>query len=411
MDMTMRKRADQIVAASIRAVQPDDAVARALKGVVFPGRVLLVAAGKAAWQMAKAARDCLGDRIDSGVVVTKYGHVMGPLGNFDCREAGHPVPDENSFSATQAALDLVSNLTETDTVLFLLSGGGSALFEKSLVSGEVLQDITGQLLACGADIVEINTIRKRLSAVKGGRFAECCAPAKVFSIVLSDILGDPLDMIASGPAVPDTTTCAQAEAIAKKYALRLTEEAKACLHTETPKQLTNVTTQITGSVRELCAAAAAECKKLGYEPVLLTDQLCCQAKEAGSFLGTVLRTHHGQEKKLAFLAGGETVVQLTGHGKGGRNQELALAAAPALEGLSGVCVFSVGSDGTDGPTDAAGGYVDGQSNAELTAKGLSVFEVLKENDAYHALERIGGLIVTGPTGTNVNDVAVALVDG
>ncbi len=411
MDMTMRKRADQIVAASIRAVQPDDAVARALKGVVFPGRVLLVAAGKAAWQMAKAARDCLGDRIDSGVVVTKYGHVMGPLGNFDCREAGHPVPDENSFSATQAALDLVSNLTETDTVLFLLSGGGSALFEKSLVSGEVLPDITGQLLACGADIVEMNTIRKRLSAVKGGRFAECCAPAKVFSIVLSDILGDPLDMIASGPAVPDTTTCAQAEAIAKKYALRLTEEAKACLHTETPKQLTNVTTQITGSVRELCAAAAAECKKLGYEPVLLTDQLCCQAKEAGSFLGTVLRTHHGQEKKLAFLAGGETVVQLTGHGKGGRNQELALAAAPALEGLSGVCVFSVGSDGTDGPTDAAGGYVDGQSNAELTAKGLSVFEVLKENDAYHALERIGGLIVTGPTGTNVNDVAVALVDG
>ena len=411
MDMTMRKRADQIVAASIRAVQPDDAVARALKGVVFPGRVLLVAAGKAAWQMAKAARDCLGDRIDNGVVVTKYGHVMGPLGNFDCREAGHPVPDENSFSATQAALDLVSILTETDTVLFLLSGGGSALFEKPLVPGEVLQDITGQLLACGADIVEINTIRKRLSAVKGGRFAECCAPAKVFSIVLSDILGDPLDMIASGPAVPDTTTCAQAEAIAQKYALILTEEAKACLHTETPKQLTNVTTQITGSVRELCAAAAAECKKLGYEPVLLTDQLCCQAKEAGSFLGTVLRTHHGQGRKLAFLAGGETVVQLTGHGKGGRNQELALAAAPALEGLSGVCVFSVGSDGTDGPTDAAGGYVDGQSNAELTAKGLSVFAVLKENDAYHALERIGGLIVTGPTGTNVNDVAVALVDG
>lgn len=411
MDMTMRKRADQIVAASIRAVQPDDAVARALKGVVFPGRVVLVAAGKAAWQMAKAARDCLGDRIDSGVVVTKYGHVMGPLGNFDCREAGHPVPDENSFAATQAALDLVSNLTEEDTVLFLLSGGGSALFEKPLVPGAVLQDITGQLLACGADIVEINTIRKRLSAVKGGRFAESCAPAKVFSIVLSDILGDPLDMIASGPAVPDTSTCAQAEAIAQKYSLHLTEEAKVCLHIETPKQLTNVTTQITGSVRELCAAAAAECKRLGYEPVLLTDQLCCQAKEAGSFLGTVLRTHHSQGKKLAFLAGGETVVQLTGHGKGGRNQELALAAAPALEGLSGVCVFSVGSDGTDGPTDAAGGYVDGQSNGELTAKGLSVFEVLKENDAYHALQSIGGLIITGPTGTNVNDVAVALVDG
>lgn len=411
MDITMRGRADRIVAASIRAVQPDDAVARALKGVRFPGRVVLVAAGKAAWQMAKAARDCLGDRIDSGVVVTKYGHVMGALGNFDCREAGHPVPDANSFAATQAALELVANLTEQDTVLFLLSGGGSALFEKPLVSPEVLQDITGQLLACGADIVEINTIRKRLSAVKGGRFAESCAPAKVFSIVLSDILGDPLDMIASGPAVPDSSTCEQAEAIAKKYALRLTEEARDCLHRETPKHLDNVTTQVTGSVRELCAAAAAECEKMGYEPILLTDRLCCQAKEAGSFLGTILRTHCGQGKKLAFLAGGETVVQLTGQGKGGRNQELALAAAPALEGLPGVCVFSVGSDGTDGPTDAAGGYVDGQSNSALKAAGLDVFDVLKENDAYHALKQIGGLIFTGPTGTNVNDVAVALVDG
>lgn len=411
MDTEMRKQADRIVEAAIRAVQPDDAVARALKGAVFPGRMILVAAGKAAWQMAKAAKDCLGDRIDKGIVITKYGHVKGSLGNLDCREAGHPVPDENSFAATQAALEMVSGLTERDTVLFLLSGGGSALFEKPLVEGAVLQDITGQLLACGADIVEINTIRKRLSAVKGGRFAQACAPAKVFSIVLSDILGDPLDMIASGPAVPDTSTCAQAEAIVQKYDLRLTEEAKALLHQETPKALDNVTTQITGSVRELCAAAAKACRELGYEPVLLTDRLCCQAREAGSFLGTVLRTHWGSGKKLAFLAGGETVVHLTGHGKGGRNQELALAAAPALDGLNGVCVFSVGSDGTDGPTDAAGGYVDGASNKALAEKGLSVFDVLQENDAYHALQAIGGLIVTGPTGTNVNDVAVALVNG
>ena len=411
MDMTMRNRADRIVAAAIRAVQPEDAVKRALKGVDFPGRVLLVAAGKAAWQMAKAARDCLGDRIERGIVITKYGHARGPLGNFDCREAGHPVPDDNSFSAAQVALELVSGLTEGDTVLFLLSGGGSALFEKPLVPGQVLQDITGQLLACGADIVEINTIRKRLSAVKGGRFAQCCAPARVFSVVLSDILGDPLDMIASGPAVPDTTTCAQAQAIARKYNLRLTQEAEALLHRETPKELTNVITQITGSVRELCAAAAVECRNMGYEPILLTDHLCCQAKEAGSFLGTILRTHCGGGRKLAFLAGGETVVKLTGHGKGGRNQELALGAAPALEGLPGVCVFSVGSDGTDGPTDAAGGYVDGTSNRELIARGMSVYDILRENDAYHALRAIGGLIITGPTGTNVNDVAVALVDG
>lgn len=235
MDKMMRGQADRIVEEAIRAVQPDDAVARALKGASFPGKIILVAAGKAAWQMAKAARDCLGDRIDKGIVITKYGHVKGPLGNLDCREAGHPVPDENSFSATQAALDLVSGLTERDTVLFLLSGGGSALFEKPLVDGAVLQDITGQLLACGADIVEMNTIRKRLSAVKGGRFARACAPAKVFSVVLSDILGDPLDMIASGPAVPDTSTCAQAETIVRKYELRLPEEAEALLHKETPK--------------------------------------------------------------------------------------------------------------------------------------------------------------------------------
>ena len=162
MDQSMRKQADAIVSASIRAVQPDEAVGRALRGQTFPGRVVLVAAGKAAWQMAKAAHDCLGSRIEAGVVVTKYGHVMGPIANFDCREAGHPVPDENSFAGTQAALELVEGLTERDTVLFLLSGGGSALFEKPLVPGPVLQDITGQLLACGADIVEINTIRKRL---------------------------------------------------------------------------------------------------------------------------------------------------------------------------------------------------------------------------------------------------------
>lgn len=409
MEKRMRNDADNIVAVSIRAVQPDEAVGRALGGREFPGRVVLVAAGKAAWQMAKAAHECLGDKIDAGVVVTKYDHVKGPIANFDCREAGHPVPDENSFAGTQAALDLVSGLTDRDTVLFLLSGGGSALFEKPLVQGEVLQDITGQLLACGADIVEINTIRKRLSAVKGGRFAQACAPARVFSIVLSDILGDPLDMIASGPACPDTSTCEQAKAIAEKYKLRLTEEVRALLEQETPKALDNVETRITGSVRELCAAAARACREMGYEPVLLTDQLCCQAKEAGSFLSSVLKTHYGSGKNLAFLAGGETVVQLTGKGKGGRNQELALAAAPGLGGMEGVCVFSVGSDGTDGPTDAAGGYADGQTAGELKACGLEVYDVLRDNDAYHALERTGGLIVTGPTGTNVNDVAVALL--
>ena len=409
MNKALRQDADEIIKSALRAVRPDEAVTRALRDIAPRGRVRLVAAGKAAWQMAKTARDCLGSRIERGVVVTKYGHVMGPIESVDCYEAGHPVPDENSFLGTQAALDLVQGLTAEDTVLFLLSGGGSALFEKPLVSGAELQDITGQLLACGANIVEINTIRKRLSAVKGGRFAQLCAPAQVFAVVLSDILGDPLDMIASGPACPDSSTCAQALSIAQKYGLRLSQEALALLHKETPKALSNVTTQITGSVRELCRAAGETCRALGYEPVLLTDLLACQAKEAGSFLASILRTHAGGGKRLAFIAGGETVVVLTGKGKGGRNQELALAAAEGIDGLDGAAVFSVGSDGTDGPTDAAGGYTDGSTAQTLREQGISISQTLRDNDAYHALEACGGLIITGPTGTNVNDVAVALL--
>ncbi|MBO4872338.1 MAG: glycerate kinase [Lachnospiraceae bacterium] len=409
MNQLLRSHADAIVHEAISAVQPDAAVRRALEGKQFPGRVLLVAAGKAAWQMAKAASDVMGSRIEKGVVVTKYGHVMGPIANFDCYEAGHPVPDENSFKGTQAALDLVDGLKPEDTVLFLLSGGGSALFEKPLVAGEELQDITNQLLACGADIVEINTIRKRLSQVKGGRFALFCAPAQVEAVILSDILGDPLDMIASGPACPDSSTNTDARRIADKYGLKLSETASQLLKVETPKALDNVHTQINGSVRELCAAAARVAAELGYEPVLLTDQLSCQAKEAGSFLASILKTHAGDGKSLAFIAGGETVVKLTGHGKGGRNQELALAAAAGISGMENAAVFPVGSDGTDGPTDAAGGYVDGFSCEELKAQGLIIDEVLKDNDAYHALQKIGGLIITGPTGTNVNDVAVALL--
>ena len=409
MNKSLRQDADEIIHSALRAVRPDEAVARALGGVTLSGRVLLVAAGKAAWQMARAARDCLGSRIERGVVVTKYGHVMGPIEGMTCYEAGHPVPDENSFTGTQAALDLVSGLSAEDTVLFLLSGGGSALFEKPLVSGEELQDVTGQLLACGANIVEINTLRKRLSAVKGGRFAQLCAPAQVHTVVLSDILGDPLDMIASGPACPDSSTCAQAMEVVRKYGLKLSPAALALLGQETPKTLDNVSTQITGSVRELCRAAGDTCRALGYEPVLLTDLLSCQAKEAGSFLASIVRTHAGSGKNLAFIAGGETVVVLTGKGKGGRNQELALAAAEGIDGMENAAVFSVGSDGTDGPTDAAGGYADGGTAQALRGQGVSISQVLRDNDAYHALKACGGLIVTGPTGTNVNDVAVALL--
>lgn len=404
----LRQDADQIIAASLRAVLPDEAVRRALQNFrPGPGQIVLVAAGKAAWQMASAAVPVLG-RVDGGIVITKYGHVQGDIPGILCREAGHPIPDENSFRATEEALELVKPLTEQDTVLFLLSGGGSALFEKPLLPGEELQNITNQLLACGADIVEINTVRKRLSAVKGGRFAQACAPAKVYSVVLSDILGDPLDMIASGPACPDKSTCEQAKSVVSQYGLRLPKTALPLLSRETPKTLINVETQITGSVRALCTAAAQACAALGYEPILLTDRLCCEAREAGSFLASILRTHAGQGRPTAYIAGGETVVHLTGQGLGGRNQELALSAAPGLAGLN-AAIFSVGSDGTDGPTDAAGGFVDGTTAESLAAQGIDIHKVLRENDAYHALQAVNGLIITGPTGTNVNDVAIGLL--
>lgn len=409
MEQELRRDAAYIIRRSIAEVLPDAAVRRALEGRSFSGRVVLVAVGKAAWQMAEAAYACLGDRICAGAVVTKYGHSRGPIGDLTIWEAGHPVPDEGSFRGTQAVLELVEPLGEGDTVIFLLSGGGSALFEQPLLPPEELRDITDQLLASGADIVEMNTVRKRLSGVKGGRFARLCAPARVFSVVLSDILGDPLDMIASGPACPDRSTCQQAVAVAEKYGLRLSQRAWDLLRRETPKALDNVEHAITGSVRQLCAAAAAACRERGYEPLVLTDRLCCEAREAGSFLASIARSHAGTERPRAFLAGGETVVHLTGAGKGGRNQELALAAAQGLRGLDNVLLFSLGSDGTDGPTDAAGGIVDGETAAQLEREGISIHQVLRDNDAYHALDRVGGLLRTGPTGTNVNDIAVVLL--
>ncbi|MBE6990514.1 MAG: DUF4147 domain-containing protein [Ruminococcaceae bacterium] len=408
---TMREDADRIIREAIRRVQPDSAVKSALRQKALPPSVHLVAVGKAAWQMAAAAWEELGERIRGGIVITKYGHARGPIGPLEIREAGHPVPDSASFAAADRTMELVGGLSAADMVLFLLSGGGSALFEKPLIPAEELADITRQLLASGADIVEMNTVRKRLSAVKGGRFARLCAPAQVYAVVLSDILGDPLDMIASGPAYPDRSTCDMAVHVAEKYGLRLSEQAWECLRTETPKTLDNVDTVITGSVRQLCDSARETAAALGYEPLVLTDSLCCQAKEAGSFLASMVRCHRGAGRTLALIAGGETVVQLTGSGLGGRNQELALAAAIGIDGLPDAAVFSVGSDGTDGPTDAAGGYVDGSTAAALRALGRPAEAYLADNDSYHALSACGGLIVTGPTGTNVNDLTVALLRG
>lgn len=407
---SLRKDADKIINAALTAALPDNAVKRTLEKITFSsGKVVLVAAGKAAWQMAKAAWDNAGDKIDCGVVVTKYDHSKGPIGKLEIFEAGHPVSDENSYKATARALECVSGLTEKDNVLFLLSGGGSALFEKPLIDETECQDVTKQLLKCGANIVEMNTIRKRLSAVKGGRFAQVCAPAHVYAIVLSDIIGDPLDMIASGPAYPDSSTSEQAVEIAKRYNLKLSERAMQLLRTETPKALNNVTTFITGSVKQLCASATETATALGYKCTFLSASLECEARDAGSFLASVARDHQDSDTSLAFIAGGETVVHLTGHGLGGRNQEIALSAADGISSCRDTCVFSVGSDGTDGPTDAAGGYCDQTTKSRLTEQGVDIKAVLADNDAYHALGKCDGLIMTGATGTNVNDLTVLLI--
>lgn len=407
---TIREDAFSIMNAAIQSALPDHAVQEALKHLkTNGGRLLLVSLGKAAWQMTAAAAEALGDRLDAGVCISKYDHIKGDIPRVTCFEAGHPVPDENSIRATAAAEALVSGLTADDTVLLLISGGGSALFEDPLISLDELQDLTQKLLACGADITEINTLRKRLSRVKGGKFAALCEPANVFSIVLSDIIGDPLDMIASGPAYPDSSTCEDALNILQKYGISVPENMMALLTTETPKSCSNVETHITGSVKQLCKAAMEKAAELGYEPRFLTASMNCEARDAGSFLASIARDHAADGKNIAYVCGGETVVHLTGHGKGGRNQEIAISCAGGIAGLKNCAVFSAGSDGTDGPTDAAGGYADGTTAAALKAQGISIPAVLKDNDAYNALKKSDGLIITGPTGTNVNDVAVLLI--
>ncbi len=435
----LRQDAFDIIETCIKEMQPEDAVSRALNGRDLSGRLFLLAVGKAAWQMADAACDALGDRIERGIVITKYGHSRGGIGRhadhgsryihggsgcIEIYEAGHPLPDENSYKATEAALEMVSDIGSGDTLLLLLSGGGSALFEKPLVPAAEVEDINRQLLSCGADISEINTIRKRLSAVKGGRLAEACR-GSIYQIILSDVIGDRLDVIASGPAAADSSTCEAAMEIVSRYGLSLSDEAMACLKAETPKCLSNVETKIVGSVRLLCKAAAKAAEKLGYRTEIVTDHMDCEASEAGKMLAEMAVESAGRRKSgnevaragvdhessvpLAFIYGGETVVHIKGNGKGGRNQELAFAAAEGIEDLDNVLIFSLGSDGTDGPTDAAGGMVDGQTTAKLREKGISIEETLADNDSYNALKAVDGLIMTGPTGTNVNDISVILI--
>lgn len=406
----LRRDALRIIEEAFRLSRPDEAVRRAFEKI-SPGRgkIILVAVGKAAWQMAKTAADCLGDRYEKGYVITKYGHFKGEIPRIEIMEAGHPVVDDNSVKATETVLEAVQSLSSEDQVLFLLSGGGSALFEKPKIPLEELKKINQSLLACGADIGEINQIRKRLSMVKGGRFAKLCEPARVTAIILSDVVGDHPEMIASGPAYPDSASEEEVLEIIKKYDLSFSETVMKALKEDPVTTLNHVETYVTGGVGQLCRSAAQLCRKAGYETEILTDTLTCEAREAGSFLGSVAAFQVKKGVRKAFVAGGETIVHLKGTGKGGRNQEIALAAAEEIAGLERVVVASASSDGTDGPTDAAGGIVDGTTRECLKEKGISIFETLKRNDSYHALQAADGLILTGPTGTNVNDVALILI--
>lgn len=410
----VRNDAFAIIEESIQAVLPESAVIKALEKKEFTGNVVVIAIGKAAWNMANATKMTLGDKVGSGIIVTKYGHSKGPIEGFEIIEAGHPIPDENSVRGATRSLELVSNLTEKDQVIFLISGGGSALFEKPMdgVQLEDIMDITDQLLGCGADIVEINTIRKHLSAVKGGKFALQCGKASIYAIVLSDVVGDRLDSIASGPAYPDSSTSEEALRIIEKYKLEISDGLREVLKIETPKNIGNCETVITGSVVALCDAAAKSAKNLGYETLLLGSTLDCEAKEAGRFMATIARGIKSGSASIkppcAVILGGETIVHIVGTGKGGRNQELSLSAAMGITGLDDVVLFSLGSDGTDGPTDAAGGIVDGETIERIGNTRIPPEVYLDNNDSYHALEACGDLIMTGSTGTNVNDIVVLL---
>ena len=412
----MRREAAEIFREALLEMLPGAAVKRSLSGARLKDKIILVGIGKASWTMAKAASEELGERIVSGVIVTKYGHSRGPVAGIEIFEAGHPLPDHNTLKATERILEITREAGVAQTILFLVSGGGSALFEKPAdgLSLNDMSDITSELLLGGADISELNTVRKHLSSVKGGKFAIHCMPAEIFQITLSDVLGDRPDMVASGPASPDLSTSAEALAVINKYEVSLSPELESALRSETPKSLDNVLFEIAGNVAGLCMAAKKAAEKRGYISKIVTESLEGEARFAGAAAAKHIKeemNRHGSDKtKRCLIWGGETTVSVKGNGKGGRSQELALAAAEKISGSQNIVILSAGSDGTDGPTDAAGGIVDGLTWEKIRTAGRDPLEMLENNDSYNALKAVGALFKTGPTGTNVNDLVIAITE-
>ena len=328
-----------------------------------------------------------------------YGfYFFGDIDKLRIFEAGHPIVDENSIKASEYALSITENLNENDNVILCISGGGSALFEKPLIPLDSLQKINDELIKSGASINEINTIRKRLSGVKAGRFALHCMPAKVNAIILSDVVGNDLSSIASGPVSVDNTDVSKAVEIVDKYHINMSEDIRSLLYKETPRDINNVDTHIISSVDELCQYTKKACEALGYETKIIENNCKDNVIDIANKFNNI-----EVNKNSAYIIGGESVVEVKGNGLGGRNTHLALLCAKNIS-QDNVCIFTFGSDGSDGPTDAAGGYVDND-----TCNKIDVDKYIENFDSYHGLELSGGLIKTGPTGSNVNDVYVMLV--
>jgi len=436
----LRADARKIFAAGVKSADPFEAVKRHVEvtdgalgvdgrsyDLATIGNIFVIGCGKAAAQMARALEEIIGARITSGVVVVKYGHGVS-LNKIKVVEAGHPVPDQAGLAGARQVIELVSRAGAADLIVFVISGGGSALLPMPAagLTLETKQQITQALLASGAAIQEVNALRKHLSRLKGGRLAELTYPANTVSLILSDVVGDRLEAIASGPTVGDSTTFADCLEIVRRYGLgrkipptvlNLLERGARGEAAETPKPsaalFQKVQNVVVGSNRMALAAAQKNAAALGYHTQVLSNTIEGESRTVASShcarIKEMARREQPAGQPLCLISGGETTVTLRGDGLGGRNQEFALAAAIEIAELNNVVVLSAGTDGTDGPTDAAGAIVDGTTVQRGRAQGLNAHEFLARNDSYHFLQATGDLLITGPTLTNVMDLQVVLI--
>ncbi len=438
--MNLREAALAIFHAALDAADPRSAVYQAVQrdgntlnvGArtydLARGRVFVVGFGKASAAMAQAIEEICGDAITRGMVSVKYGHTV-PLRKIELNEAGHPLPDVNSVHATEKILALLRETSADDLVICLISGGGSALLEL-LVEGISLDDLgaaTDALLRSGATINELNAVRKHLSQVKGGQLARRAKDAQVLALILSDVIGSPLDTIASGPTAPDSTTFADALSVIERRGVREQLPSSVVRHIErgargeiadTPKSNDPIFARVHNVViadnRIACDAAVQTARELGFNPLLLTSRVQGEAREIAKIFAAIAKeitqSDRPAPRPACVIAGGETTVTVRGRGKGGRNQEFALAAAIEIGGMPDVVVLSAGTDGTDGPTDTAGALADGTTLSRAAERRMDAHKYLSNNDAYHFFQPLNDLIITGPTNTNVNDVMLLLVE-